>query len=661
MLSTARLLALVLGSTAILLLTVLHAASADAFISGSFGLQQRQALETKALVEGGPLQYHGGPVLHSSDAYVVYWDPIGNYRPEWQRLIDEYFVNVGAESGQLGDVFAVDTQYSDSSGRAENQTTFRGSYKDEDPYPTGGCGEPSALSVCLTDSQIQTELQHLIASVDPPLPGASGTPVYYLLTPPGVTVCTGSGSPSTCSNSTKLEKELKEAVYPIKSGICGYHSAIGLGGASPIPYVVQPWIAGNAGTILKENPLTTTEPEDDTLACQDDVSLEEPNQPSELDPEGGYTAGLADVIINDLSIEQRNVVVDPFLTGWYQTATDGEQGDMCQFDFGPPPPSPPPPNEHTHAGQLSDEMINGGLYYLSWAFDSADMTAGKGYTCWSGVTFQPDFTAPNPVASGDIVGFNATESYLTLNAKTAGLPADEPYTAPVYSWNFGDGTGVSGINDASVYHSYEYGGTYTATLTVTDSGLNVGSTTRLITVVGPARPGSSGASGASGEGGAGGSGASSSSAGATSTQGGGSSSGASPAVVPAPVAAAAIVPQKLRNTLHKGLVVSYSVNEQVAGHFEVLLGRTVARQLGITGAAAVGLPAGSPAELVIAKAILVTTKGGHSAVHIQFSKKTAARLARAHKVSLMLRLIVRNAASGSPATTTVVSNVTLAH
>jgi len=107
--------------------------------------------------------------------------------------------------------------------------------------------------------------------------------------------------------------------------------------------------------------------------------------------------------------------------------------------------------------------------------------------------------------------------------------------------------------------------------------------------------------------------------------------------------------------------VSYSVNEQVAGHFEVLLGRTVARQLGITGAAAVGLPAGSPAELVIAKAILVTTKGGHSAVHIQFSKKTAARLARAHKVSLMLRLIVRNAASGSPATTTVVSNVTLAH
>jgi hypothetical protein len=64
---------------------------------------------------------------------------------------------------------------------------------------------------------------------------------------------------------------------------------------------------------------------------------------------------------------------------------------------------------------------------------------------------------------------------------------------------------------------------------------------------------------------------------------------------------------------------------------------------------------------VIAKAILVTTKGGHSAVHIQFSRKTDARLAHVHRVSLMLRLIVRNAATSSPATTTVVSTATLTH
>jgi hypothetical protein len=70
---------------------------------------------------------------------------------------------------------------------------------------------------------------------------------------------------------------------------------------------------------------------------------------------------------------------------------------------------------------------------------------------------------------------------------------------------------------------------------------------------------------------------------------------------------------------------------------------------------------GSAPELVIGKAILVTTKGGHSELHIQFSKKTDARLTHVRKVLLMLRLIVRNAATLSPATTTVVTTATLTH
>ena len=107
-------------------------------------------------------------------------------------------------------------------------------------------------------------------------------------------------------------------------------------------------------------------------------------------------------------------------------------------------------------------------------------------------------------------------------------------------------------------------------------------------------------------------------------------------------------------------MVSYSVNEQVAGRFEVLLSSALAHKLHISGTPATGLPAGSPAEMVIAKAILVTTKGGRSAVHIKFSKQTAARLARAKKVPLELRMIVRNSASSNPATTTVVSAITLA-
>ena len=129
--------------------------------------------------------------------------------------------------------------------------------------------------------------------------------------------------------------------------------------------------------------------------------------------------------------------------------------------------------------------------------------------------------------------------------------------------------------------------------------------------------------------------------------------------VPAPVAIAAIVRQSLHNALHRGLVVSYSVNEQVAGHFEVLLSSALAHKLHIFGTAAADLPAGSPPEMVIAKAILVTTAGGRNAVHIQFPKRTAARLAHQHKLALTLRLVVRNAAPGTPATTSTVTSVTL--
>jgi hypothetical protein len=131
--------------------------------------------------------------------------------------------------------------------------------------------------------------------------------------------------------------------------------------------------------------------------------------------------------------------------------------------------------------------------------------------------------------------------------------------------------------------------------------------------------------------------------------------------VPPPVAAALIVTHSLRSALRKGLVIRYSVNEQVTGHFEVLLRRSIARRLGIGGSPAFGLPAGTPPQVIIGRAVLVTTAAGRSTVDIQFSKRTASRLGRMHSVSLMLRLFVRNAASHNPATTTVLSTVTLSH
>jgi hypothetical protein len=627
-------LALAAGVTAALISSLLlGAAPAGAVVTGAVG-ETRRAVPTTA---AAPLQYHGGPVLHSSVSYVIYWDPSGTYNYEWQRLIDGYMQVVGAEKGTLGNVFALNGQYRDTSGRAANESIFRGAYTDLTPYPTSGnCSDkPAGAPICLTDEQIKTELLKVISSGK--LPGATGTPVYYILTPPGVTVCTDGGGTGNCSDSTSPSPP---------NGICGYHSAINPGGSSPTIYAVQPWVAGDAGSVISfEEPTITRTPTAADMACQDNRLFDEPNQLPTHNLGGEWTEGLADVIINQLSVEQNNVVTDPLLNGWYQESTKAEQSDMCQWSFGPPPvklPTIPEEQLPAHAQIISNEAIGANHYYLQWAFDSVGMTAGKGRTCWQGVNLEAHYTAPNPVNIGDVVTFDATESDITLNAHTEGLPPNEPFVAPVYKWNFGDGTITEGTNAASEVHSYASAGTYNVALTVTDSSGNSNTFTKPITVEGPSGPG-----GAPGSGGS-----------QTAGTGSGPSGGAS-TVIPAPVISERIVSTLLPAVLRSGLVARYSVNEQVAGHFEVILSAAVAKRLGIHGAVATGLPAGSPKSIVIAQAILVTTKGGRSSVKIKFSKHTAAHLRKANKVSLMLRMIVRNAAHQHPLTATVLSSATL--
>jgi hypothetical protein len=196
-----------------------------------------------------------------------------------------------------------------------------------------------------------------------------------------------------------------------------------------------------------------------------------------------------------------------------------------------------------------------------------------------------------------------------------------------------------------MFHSYQYGGAYNVTLTVTDTGGNTAHATDAITVDGPPPPPppSSAAGG---------------------SQGAGAIPGAPPATpgattkppVPGPVATQAVLSRSLPKSLRGGLVVRYSVSQQVTGHFEVLLAATTAHRLGLHGPLATGLPQGTPAQVVIAKALLVTTKAGRNTLKIQFGKITAKRLHRLHKVPLMLRLNLRNAGGG---TTTVLSKITL--
>jgi hypothetical protein len=669
----------------------------------------------------------GNPVVHSSNVYAIYWDPTGGvYRKEWQTLINVFMREVGADSGTLGSVFAVDTQYTDlSNAPAAYKMTFRGAYADTDPYPKAGCVDPQPLKPgrleapqaldCVTRAQVEEELKTFIA--DHNLPKGMGS-VFYLLTPPGVTVCLDAAA-THCSDFAGSKEE---ASY--ENSFCSYHGDINpdnivTGDPNTILYGMIPWTAGGRGNgYLNPQDQTaaidcqdggfdpTTEPieekekpkkvrsaeeeekfknsgeqekkEIEALRALEGPHQEEPNQLHGHDADSDYDTGLADLIINQVAVEQQNIVTNPLLNGW-QDDLKNEVTDECRNFFasnaGGMDGSSAIASQFTDAGTLSNQVYGSGHYYLNNAFNLSSLKLGfSGIECLGGVNLVPRFTSPNPVNTGDIVGFDGMESQVELAQRTVYSATGTPEKSyATYSWDFGDGSpevtgfapGSPSLNSpetspceapwlkpcaASTYHAYQYGGNYEVTLTITDVGGNKERVTNTITVDGPAKPVEAPPPPA---------GSSSGTTPGTTTTGTTSTPPPAPPAIPAPVAQAAIISRTLSSATRKGLVVRYSVNEQVAGHFEVLMSRSVAARLGISGAPASGLPKGTPPQIVIARATLVTTKGGRSAFNIHFSKRTAARLRRLHSVSLTLLLAVHNASAQSPATTTVISTTTL--
>ena len=627
----------------------------------------------------------GNPVVHGSSVYAIYWDPTDHYHGDWQGLINGFLHNVSVDSGSLGNVFAIASQYRDKTNTgAAYSVSFRGAYTDTQPYPTSGnCKDPNPVHeypahqtkpiTCLTDAQLQTQLQSFITEQS--LPRGMNS-IFYILTPPGVAVCLDEGGPSGhCSSFVNNPEQ----------GFCSYHSDINPGGlptgdANSVLYGVIPWTAGlvadgdfrlsdqSQGTACQAgefNPVSEPieQPPEEGAVDQ------EPNQVKCPSPDGYCDTGLADLIINQVGIEQYNILTDPLLNGW-KDVSGKEATDECR-NFFAPAEGAYAAKPGSGAGALFNQTINTREYFLQTAFNLAAMKLPyPGIDCVPGARFEPKFTAPARVNSGDIVGFDGMESDLTLNEAESypGGVGPTP-TYDTYSWSFGDGSApVTGFAPgapacttpwlspcaASVFHSYTYGGEYTVQLTVTDIAGNVASTQQTVTVVGPPPPAPPA------PGGSGGSSTGSSTSGGSST-GSSTTGGTAATIFPNPQATAAIISHSLKTAARKGLAVRYSVNEQVAGRFEVLLPAATAKRLGISGTPAVGLPAGSPAQVVIAKSILVTTKGGRSTVSIPFTKRTSGRLGHSRKLTLTLRMVVRNATAHTPASTTVVTAATLSH
>ena len=264
----------------------------------------------------GNLPYGGGPVLHSNRTHVIFWVPSGSglaLDPGYQSLVETFLIDVAADSHRSGNVYGLSGQYTDASGPAAYDSTYGGAVSATDPLPPNGCTEPAVTgpgwSVCLTDDQLETEIEHVIAADHLP---ATDRDVYFLVTPDGLGSCTDASSMS-CALGGSV------------SGYCGYHSETPNG----ILYAVIPYNAV-AGHCQSNNPRPNSNPADPTIST--------------------------------ISHEHNEMVTDPGGDAWIDGRGD-EDGDLCLTSFGPTPGG---------SGTTWNETIHGGHFFLQEEWSNAD-------------------------------------------------------------------------------------------------------------------------------------------------------------------------------------------------------------------------------------------------------------------------------------------------
>jgi hypothetical protein len=258
----------------------------------------------------GPLSYHNGPVQHGTTVIPIFWQPpcvpgscpspsaYYYLPPAYRGLITQYFQDLAADSYKTSNVFAVDTQYYDLSGpgKSKNFVSYRisygGSILDYDHLPTSGCanytfGSGATSTECLTDPQIQAEINHVVAVLH--LPRGLGYQ-YFLYTPFSIASCfSAAESSGTCYDPSAA------------SGYCAYHSAFTPAGLTVTLYANMPYnnVQGCFGT---------------------------PEQlPNNSD---------ADPLISTTSHELSETMTDPTKGGWWNSTTGEEDGDQCAYNYG---------------------------------------------------------------------------------------------------------------------------------------------------------------------------------------------------------------------------------------------------------------------------------------------------------------------------------------
>jgi hypothetical protein len=282
------------------------------------------------------------------EVHLIFWAPPGyafqggpSGAPTYEGMIEQYYTDVAADSGPISpsnctnavaecNVFSALTQYGEQTGPT---SAAAGNYSvsfssgipddvimDSNPYPAPQCTSPQSAKVCLTDAQVQAEVDSVASAHGN---GRGLTNLWYVFTPPDVDECI---LPGLCETTA----------------YAGYHSLSDINGDGLTIYAYT----------------------GDPIVETSRVLL------AGRDPEGNPDA---EQVVDIVAHETNEAMTDPQGVGWMDP-NGFEVGDKCEFG----------PQYGTPLGNASDgspynQVINGDQYLTQemWSNDG-EGSSGSG-------------------------------------------------------------------------------------------------------------------------------------------------------------------------------------------------------------------------------------------------------------------------------------------
>ncbi|MGB9184399.1 MAG: hypothetical protein WCB67_10060 [Solirubrobacteraceae bacterium] len=270
-----------------------------------------------------PVVYHGGQVMRNVTVHTIFWAPPGYHFdgspspgvPGYEAMTKQFLVDVAHDSSSPSNIFSTLLQYHDAQGVGSTQITYDpavDSIDVSDPYPAHSrqCASPSSVVTCVTDLQLQQEIDRVVAAHAPAARGLHD--IWFVLLPPDVDTCLQVGACAT-------------------NAFAGYHSLFNLGHGTTV-YAPIP------------DPLVELTP------------------PPGSDPQGNPEA---EATLNTVAHEAHEAITDPYGTGWMDP-NGFETGDKCELG-----PQQGTPLGYAPDGSPYNQLVNGHQYLLQDMWSNA--------------------------------------------------------------------------------------------------------------------------------------------------------------------------------------------------------------------------------------------------------------------------------------------------